>query len=319
MRVSVILPCYNGADTLAVQLDALARQTYGGEWELVFVNNGSTDRSVEIAENYRGKIPNLRVINAWSGEGPRRAVTHSYATGFRAALGDLFIACEADDEVADDYIEALVRALDSCDFAVAALDYQKLNPPELTWGPDGGPQTRQTGLISFSGPLYKPYGILCGFGMTRACYETVGEPDEAMGPVWDMDYSWRVQRAGLRFSFAPEALVNYRLRRGAAARFRQSRSWGRAQVAIHQRYGLQPWPRYAAYSLFHLIKSSLICVGGTLLRIRPYEYWVWAVGFAWGQLMGLPAYVRATLGQLPAPPPPPPAAVIRQPAASPPS
>ena len=57
MFVSVVLPCYNGASTLAEMLDSLVAQTYEGAWELVFVNNGSTDNSVEVAMSYAGRLP----------------------------------------------------------------------------------------------------------------------------------------------------------------------------------------------------------------------------------------------------------------------
>lgn len=65
MKLSVILPCYNGAKTIAVQLEALAHQSYTGSWELVVVNNGSTDRSMEIVASYRDYIPDLRIVEAY--------------------------------------------------------------------------------------------------------------------------------------------------------------------------------------------------------------------------------------------------------------
>ena len=54
-------------------LDSLVAQTYAGDWELVFVNNGSTDNSVEVAMSYAGRLP-IRVVQAYIGHGPHGTV-----------------------------------------------------------------------------------------------------------------------------------------------------------------------------------------------------------------------------------------------------
>src|SRR5262245_36078947 len=106
-KVSVVLPCYNGADTLAVQLEALARQTYKGSLEIVFVYNGSTDATMDILRSIRPRLPEVRIVNAWSGDGPRRPVLYSYALGFAVAKGDVFVTAESDDEADPGYVAAM--------------------------------------------------------------------------------------------------------------------------------------------------------------------------------------------------------------------
>jgi GT2 family glycosyltransferase len=292
--ISIVLPCYNGASTLAVQLDALARQTYQGEWELIFVDNGSTDGSVDILESYRSRFPLVRILQAYSGAGERRGVGNSYKLGFQAAKGDQILVCEADDELADTWLENMVQALMTCDFACPAIEYQKLNPPELVWG-ERGQQSRAEGMPSYAGPLHLPFATCCATGMTRACYKRVGDPTEAMGPAWDVDYSWRVQLAGMSLTFVPEAVVHYRVRQSAKARFQQARSWGRGQINLQVRYRLHPAARYLAYVSFMLAKTSAQLVFGTLSQRRPFAFWVWDFGFAWGQLMAFPLLIKAKM------------------------
>jgi glycosyltransferase involved in cell wall biosynthesis len=43
VQLSVIIPCYNGAETIAAQLEALAGQQWSGQWEVIVSDNGSTD------------------------------------------------------------------------------------------------------------------------------------------------------------------------------------------------------------------------------------------------------------------------------------
>ena len=59
--ISVVLCCHNGARTLTEQLAALARQDYAGAWELVFVDDGSTDESAAIASSWADRLP-LRIV-----------------------------------------------------------------------------------------------------------------------------------------------------------------------------------------------------------------------------------------------------------------
>ncbi|MBF2059991.1 glycosyltransferase family 2 protein, partial [Fischerella thermalis] len=43
MKVSVIIPCLNAAETIGVQLEALANQQWSQPWEVIIADNGSTD------------------------------------------------------------------------------------------------------------------------------------------------------------------------------------------------------------------------------------------------------------------------------------
>ena len=298
--VSVVLPCYNGAETLGVMLESLVRQTYSGDWELVFVNNGSTDNSVAIAMSYADRLP-VRVVNAYSGTGPHGSTGHSYFVGFRAAKGDVILVCESDDECDPDCMKHMVKALETNDFVVPALEYERLNPPEMTWGPDRGLQARAEGdLPSYIGPLHLPFAVCNAIGMTRACYQRVGDPTDWMGTSWDVDYCWRVQLAGMKLTFVREALVHYRLRSTAPARFRQARNWGRGQVALQVRYGLRHWSRYLVFVLLRLLQTGTAMTFGPIFTRRPFAYWVFDWGFARGQLDSFPALVEAYRKRVPA-------------------
>ena len=119
-------------------------------------------------------------------------------------------------------------------------------------------------------------------GMTRNCYTRVGDPTDWIGTAWDVDYGWRVQLAGMKLTYVAEALVHYRLRDTAEGRFKQARTWGRGHVKLHIRYGMKPWWRYLAFSLYRLVRAGFLLVFGTLAGKRPYAYWV----FDWYYLIG---------------------------------
>ena len=78
--LTVILLTRNGARTIGRQLEALANQSSSEPWELVVVDNGSSDRTLEIVEEYRSRLPSLRVADA-SGD---RGAAHACNIGARS-------------------------------------------------------------------------------------------------------------------------------------------------------------------------------------------------------------------------------------------
>jgi glycosyltransferase involved in cell wall biosynthesis len=59
MKISVIIPCFNAAPVIAQQLEALTKQTVT-PYEVIVADNGSTDNSRAVVEQYRDRLPGLR-------------------------------------------------------------------------------------------------------------------------------------------------------------------------------------------------------------------------------------------------------------------
>src|SRR4029453_12460657 len=68
--VSVVVPAYNAAATLGDQLDALAAQQFEDDWELVVVDNGSTDGTAELARHHRRRFPAFTLVHGGLARGP---------------------------------------------------------------------------------------------------------------------------------------------------------------------------------------------------------------------------------------------------------
>ncbi|WP_075215996.1 glycosyltransferase family 2 protein [Mongoliimonas terrestris] len=282
MQYSVILPVYNGVSTIAVQLDSLAQQNWTDGCEVLVVDNGCTDRSMDIVGEYVDKLPNLRIVQAFDGTGPRQGVDHSYRTGFAAARGECLLLCEADDELADDWFAAMSEALRHHDFVVAALDPVPLNRPDLA----RAFTVQQTGLMVGTGPLWTlPWGFGCAIGFRRAVYDAIGGPAHDCGTSWDIDYCWRAQRAGFQLHFEPKAKVHYRLRDSGTARYNQGVAWGRSEALLQKKYGHRSRVRYLARESRRfaacLTRAALIVMGQI-----TYEAWLFEFGLHVGRLRG---------------------------------
>jgi glycosyltransferase involved in cell wall biosynthesis len=89
--ISVVMPVHNAASTLAAAVDSLFRQTEPG-WELIAVDDGSTDASGAILDAYARRDRRVRVIRAG-----RRGLVWALNAGLSAARGPLVAPLDADD------------------------------------------------------------------------------------------------------------------------------------------------------------------------------------------------------------------------------
>ena len=61
-KVSIILSCFNGSRFLEEAINSIICQTFT-DWELIFVNDGSTDESLKIAESFSEKDSRIKVVS----------------------------------------------------------------------------------------------------------------------------------------------------------------------------------------------------------------------------------------------------------------
>jgi len=229
MRLSVIIPCFNASDTIAVQLEALTNQYWSEPWEVIISDNGSTDETVAIAEQYKDKLPNFRVIDASA----RRGAAYARNVGALAAAGEAFAFCDADDEVAPGWVAAMGEALSRFDFVACKREYEKLNEP---WALKYRDFSQQEGLQDYTHPPYLPHASGSTLGVRRSVHEAVNGFDETMLRLQDTDYCWRIQLTGIELHFVPEAVVHYRYRQTMEAHYLQARLWGEYRVLLYKKY-----------------------------------------------------------------------------------
>lgn len=270
MKISVILPCFNGAKTIAQQMEALCHQSWVGGWEVIVANNGSTDDSMAIVERYRKRLPELRIIEAHRGIGPRQGASHSYNVGLAAATGDAFVLCEADDQVGEGWLQAMGEGLREHRFVVARMAYQKLNPAWLC--PSAGRRHQERKIPQIGCYPYLKFAWGCTFGFRRQVYEQLGGFNSDFSYVFDAEYCWRAQREGFDIQLIQSAVMHYRLRHELKALFRQKRSWGEEFRILMRCYGTPPgklvWIR-SRVRLLGLLLMGLIYLPGSWLRL-PY-------------------------------------------------
>lgn len=125
MKLSIIMPCFNVEKTLERALASILRQRVDFEYEVLIVNDGSSDATREIAENYCMKHPCFRLINNLQNLGNAQ----TFKAGLEAARGDYFTVLDGDDfYTVRDKLQKQVDFLDSDkDGAYAAVAHKFLS------------------------------------------------------------------------------------------------------------------------------------------------------------------------------------------------
>lgn len=236
-KVSVVMPVHGDQPDLEAQLAALAAQSYSGWWEVVIGDNGCSPETMSTIASFADRLPALRVVPARA----RRGANHARNRAVADSEGELVAICDADDAVEPDWLEALVLSARTAEMVGGSVDVSGLNSAVIqAWRPSPTAE----GLPNGGGFL--PYVVGCNCALWRDVYLAVGGCDEEVvggGGGDDVDLSWRVQLAGGRLVYAPDAVVQYRLRPDLPALTRQMMAYGVSMALIYRKYRARGAPR----------------------------------------------------------------------------
>ncbi|MCM1538318.1 MAG: glycosyltransferase family 2 protein [bacterium] len=99
MKISIIIPAYNVERFLALCLDSVLAQTYP-DWEALLIDDGSTDKTPEICDEYAERDHRIRV---WHKENEGLSDTRRFALSF--VTGDYVLCVDSDDCIHPQYLE----------------------------------------------------------------------------------------------------------------------------------------------------------------------------------------------------------------------
>ncbi|WP_052590998.1 glycosyltransferase family 2 protein [Luteipulveratus mongoliensis] len=282
MDVSVIVPVYNGLPELQDQLEALSRQTFDGEWELLLVDNASTDGTFDAAQEWVGRLP-LRCLRATDRQGP------SYArnVGARHAQGEWLAFCDADDVADPAWLERLYAAREGADMVSGAMGVAELNPPwtVLARGPSAVWDELPEGPCD-----YLPFARSCNVLVRRSAFEALDGFDESLPFLEDVDLSWRGQLAGWTLAVAPTALIHYRYRPTPMGVYRQMANYEGAEVLLYQRFRSQGAQRRPAAVVARKVGWLVVRAPYPLLGPRRRYVWFTMLGGMVGRARGSVRY-----------------------------
>lgn len=121
IKVSVVIPVFNTEKYIRECLNSVLGQTFK-EIEIICINDGSTDNSLKIAEEYIDKDKRLKIISNAQNKG----VTNSRNVGLEAASGKYIFYLDSDDWINNDLLEMLYSLADeyNADVVLGAMIYE---------------------------------------------------------------------------------------------------------------------------------------------------------------------------------------------------
>lgn len=107
MNISIIVPVYNAAEYVKRCIHSILNQTYK-KFELIVINDGSTDHSLDILQELLSHKKNIKIINQTN-----QGVSRARNIGISHATGTYIAFIDSDDYVDSNYLEKLISATDN--------------------------------------------------------------------------------------------------------------------------------------------------------------------------------------------------------------
>ncbi|HNS10364.1 MAG TPA: glycosyltransferase [Candidatus Ozemobacteraceae bacterium] len=224
IEVSVIIPAFNAATSICACLDALSTQKTDRKFEVIVVDDASTDDLSFITAQYAGRL-RLQLLRLQTNSGPGAARN----AGARVAAGEILLFTDSDCVPAPDWLEKMLAPM---------------TDPGLT-GVKGVYQTFQNDLWARLAQLEfeERYEKLASHGeidfidtycgaYRKSVFLAAGGFNPELRQNEDVDLAFRIKKAGARFLFAPEARVAHTHREGwlAYARLKYWRGYWRMRI-----------------------------------------------------------------------------------------
>jgi len=195
-KVSVIIPCYNDGRFVTQAIESIQTQTFT-DWEIIVVNDGSTDaETVQILN--RLHYANTLVLHKENGH-----LSSARNYGIRQAQGDYILTLDADDWFKPSFLEKAVIILDNDKKAGVVTSYmQCFGMNGKRWRPLGG---------SIENFLYRNQCNASAL-FRKQCWEEAGKYDEFMKKgLEDWEFWIRVTSLGWQVVVIREFLFHYRV------------------------------------------------------------------------------------------------------------
>ena len=259
-KISVIVASYNGEPTLMACLESLRNLNYP-DCEIILVDDGSTDMTPKLAEQFRrgvaaGEAASTQAGNTeeLSNRSPHQLVTSADAgkfryfrhgtnlglsvarnTGIAAAAGEIVAFTDVDCRVDVDWLYYLVADLLAGEFV--AMGGPNLLPPDDS-------AVAAAVMVSPGGPAHVMLDDRqaehipgCNMAFFKTALTAIGGFDPIFRKAGDdVDVCWRLQQAGFKIGFSPAAFVWHYRRSTVGAYLRQQRGYGEAEALLVRKH-----------------------------------------------------------------------------------
>lgn len=208
IKISIIIPCYNGFRYMERCINSLCNQTYRN-FEVIIVDDCSTDGSVNEIKGLINKINfDLKIIENSINKGPG----YSRKVGIQSSIGEFVCFCDTDDWYEERFLEKMLKTVLETESDIVFCDCYYVNENqknESKWYEPIKIMNSKKEIIAFS------YGSLCISMIKRELFDGIDFPelyhgeDAALIPV--------IISKGENITIIKEPLYNYLMRNDSAS------------------------------------------------------------------------------------------------------
>lgn len=265
---SIIVPCYNQGHFLTTAIESVRSQNFQ-EWELIVVNDGSSDATKAIGENFSTIDNRILVINQ-----SNSGLSSARNAGLGIARGRIINFLDADDWLLDDCLAVVAHAFrnDRVDCLVGGFEYHLDN---VILHVHNFHSVEIDGDQIKSGNLAPPAAFFIRDRVARA----IGRFDASLKSCEDWDYWIRGVKMGFNFNGIANVLVAYRFVMGSMSK--QPRQMFEALCEVSRR-AIDDMPpsegasRTSAIDLSEIAKVNFLkCLGVSLHQGKVEESVMW--------------------------------------------
>lgn len=114
-KLSIIIPCYNIEPHISKCVESILYQTFQ-DFELLLINDGSTDNTLEVCREYEEKDSRIKVFTH-----SNKGVSYTRNRGIKLAQNELLLFIDGDDFIKEDYIERLVKGYEEGAWTICGM------------------------------------------------------------------------------------------------------------------------------------------------------------------------------------------------------
>ncbi len=206
-KVSIIMPAYNSAKYIADAIKSIESQTYDN-WELLVTDDGSTDNTYQLLQDYAWRDPRIFVFQTQRNEGPAiaRNISISHASGRYIAFLD------SDDKWTHDKLEKQIAFMTQKDCALCCAPYIICDESDQLVGINFPPQKITFNMLKRDNKV----------GCLTAIYDTQKLGQKFMMPTLRKRQDWALflqimRKCKVCYAYTDKPLAYYRTRKGSVS------------------------------------------------------------------------------------------------------
>ena len=254
--VSILIPCYNEGENVRETIGILEQQHYKN-FEIIAINDGSKDNTLEILHELATKYENLRVVNLATNQGKAMGLR----TAALLAKSEILVCIDGDALLSPDAVGWMVRHfIENPNVGAVTGNPRIRNRSTLLGRIQVGEFSAIVGMIKRAqrsyGKVFTVSGVIAAF--RKSALHNVGYWSNDM-ITEDIDISWKLQLAGWTIRFEPNALCWVLMPETLNGLWKQRVRWSQGGSEVLLRY-FRDLFRWSARGMWLLYVECLISV-----------------------------------------------------------